>query len=91
MMEKQDYEHGSIQELLACLVWHRQKTVFAKSIASVLLSNVNPEKAGEKYEEVLVEMYPQMKEEKQLKEDSKRRYLEATRGKKIFIKDMSNA
>lgn len=70
-------------------MWHREKSIFAKSIASIILSNVDVNKSAEKFEDMMMEMYPRLRDQKFAESEAKRRYLEASRGKKIYIKEYS--
>lgn len=69
-------------------MWYKEKSIFAKSIASVILSNVDPGQAIEKFEDILADIYPNIKKEKLIIAERSRRYLEASRGRKIYIRNL---
>lgn len=91
MLKKQSYKKNSLQEYLAFLVWNKQNTIFAKQTLAVVLSNTGNDKCLDIYEELLEEMYPNLKDLKIAKDSRAKEELEDWLGKKKIMIEATNA
>lgn len=67
------------------MAWRKDKTIFAKEIAALILSNINPEQCIEKYEELQSEIFPGIKYWRQREAEEKQKLIEKMRNKVIYI------
>ena len=81
MWKHKEYKKGSFQEVLAWLVWNKEKSIFAKQTLAIILSNMGSEECIRKFEEMQEEMFPSMMAAK------KARALAAERQLKEFTKE----
>lgn len=60
MWKHRDYKIGSISEVLAWLVWNKEKSIFAKQTLAIILSNMGSEECVKKFEDMQEEMFPSL-------------------------------
>ena len=60
MWKHRDYKQGSLKEVLAWLVWNKEKSIFAKQTLAIILSNMGSEECIRKFEEMQEEIFPSL-------------------------------
>lgn len=85
MIEKMDVEHGSIQESIALYVWRKRQRIQLLNTISVVVANVNPDKAQQALSNLIEEQFPEQQFERAKAVEKALKIMEKERNKVFSV------
>jgi hypothetical protein len=85
LLNSGEFKRNSLKELLAWLVWNKEKTIFAKQTLAVILSNIDIDKSMSRFKDMQEELFPMLKVDREEKAKKHEETLKQFREKEIRI------